>query len=224
MINNSKSLVQSHDLIWINKLAASLVNSGFPGGSDGKECACNARDQPSIPEARRYSGERNGYPLQYSCLENFMDRGAWQTALHRVTKSQTRQKWLRIHTQYIVFEMHFPIQFPLKATTKRKVTWEIAQIWCQSLEISANIQHIHTHLIHIFFCPKWPPSRISFLMPAVGWKRLPASHLVQVKVERGAQGWNHSSHWGHHWLREVAPRREERRCALFHYFWVERSC
>ena len=50
---------------------------GFPGGSDGKESACNERDPGSIPGWRRSSGEGNGNPLQYSCLENPMDRGAW---------------------------------------------------------------------------------------------------------------------------------------------------
>ena len=47
------------------------------GGSDCKESACNAGDPGSIPGLRRYPGEGNGYPLQYSFLENFMDRGAW---------------------------------------------------------------------------------------------------------------------------------------------------
>ena len=55
---------------------------GFSGGSDGKESTCNAGDLGLIP------GEGNSYPLQYSCLENFMDRGAWQATVHRVTESQ----------------------------------------------------------------------------------------------------------------------------------------
>ena len=49
----------------------------FPGGSDGKESACNARDPGLIPGSGRFLGEGNGYPLQYSALENPMDRGAW---------------------------------------------------------------------------------------------------------------------------------------------------
>ena len=51
---------------------------GFPGGPAEKS-ACNAEDLGSIPESGRSPGEVNGYPLQYSCLENPMDRGAWQT-------------------------------------------------------------------------------------------------------------------------------------------------
>ena len=49
-----------------------------PGGLDSKESACNAGDLGSIPRLGRSPGERNGNPLQYSCLENSMDRGAWQ--------------------------------------------------------------------------------------------------------------------------------------------------
>ena len=65
---------------------------GFPGGSDGKESAYNARDPGSIPGSRRSPGEGNGSPLQYSCLENSTDRGAWQATVHRVTKSFTTEQ------------------------------------------------------------------------------------------------------------------------------------
>ena len=61
---------------------------GFPGGSDGKESACNAGNLGSVPGLGRFSGEGNGYPLQYSCLENSMDRGAWQATVHEVAKSK----------------------------------------------------------------------------------------------------------------------------------------
>ena len=50
----------------------------FSGGSDNKESVCNAGDSGSILGSGIFSGEGNGYPLQYSCLENSMDRGAWQ--------------------------------------------------------------------------------------------------------------------------------------------------
>ena len=56
----------------------------FSGDSDGKESACNAGSMGSIPGLRRFLGERNGNPLQYSCLENPMDLGAWSMALQRV--------------------------------------------------------------------------------------------------------------------------------------------
>ena len=70
--------------------------SGVPqarsGGSDGKETACSAGDPGSIPGSGRSPGEGNGYPLQYSCLENPMDRGAWGATVHGVTKNRTRLK------------------------------------------------------------------------------------------------------------------------------------
>ena len=62
----------------------------FPSGSDGKESACNAGNPGSISGSGRSRGEGNGNPLQYSCLENSMDRGAWQATVHGVTKSWTR--------------------------------------------------------------------------------------------------------------------------------------
>ena len=59
---------------------------GLPGVLDGKESACNARDPGSVPGSGRSPGEGNGYPLQYSCLENSMDRGAWQATFRGVER------------------------------------------------------------------------------------------------------------------------------------------
>ena len=62
---------------------------GFPGSSDGKESACNVGDAGSIPESGRSLGAGTGNSLQFSCLENPMDRGIWWATIHRVAKSQT---------------------------------------------------------------------------------------------------------------------------------------
>ena len=59
---------------------------GFPCSSVGKESACNAGDQDSIPGSGRSPGEGNGNPLQYSCLENPMDRGDWQATVYGVAR------------------------------------------------------------------------------------------------------------------------------------------
>ena len=59
---------------------------GFSGGSDGKESACNAGDPGSVPGSGRSPGERNGYPLQYFCLENSMNMRAWWATVHGVRK------------------------------------------------------------------------------------------------------------------------------------------
>ena len=63
---------------------------GFPGGSDDKESACNAGDMGLIPGLGRSPGEGNGYPLQYSYLENSMNIGAWRATVYGVTKSCTQ--------------------------------------------------------------------------------------------------------------------------------------
>ena len=82
MLNKLNGLLKDHYFTsWC------LYTRGFPGGSDSEESACNAEDLGSIPGLGRSPGEGNGNPLQYSCLENSMDRGAWQATVHGVTKS-----------------------------------------------------------------------------------------------------------------------------------------
>ena len=73
---------------------AEVLKSGsklsMPCDSDGEESSHNVRDPGSIPGLGRCPGEENGNTLQYSCLENPMDRGAWKAIAHGVTKSQTQ--------------------------------------------------------------------------------------------------------------------------------------
>ena len=64
---------------------------GFPHSSVGKDSACNAGDSGMIPGLGRSPGEGNGNPLQYSCLENPIDRGAWQATAHAVAESDTTE-------------------------------------------------------------------------------------------------------------------------------------
>ena len=70
------------------------VICGFP---NGKESSFSEGDPSSVPEQGRSPGEGNGYPLQYSSLENPTDRGAWQTIVHRVAKNWTQLKWLSMY-------------------------------------------------------------------------------------------------------------------------------
>ena len=65
------------------------LSEGFPGGSDGKESACNAADAGLIRGSGRSPREGNGNLLQYSCLGNPIDRGAWQATVHGAAKSWT---------------------------------------------------------------------------------------------------------------------------------------
>ena len=74
---------------WFFIVSESWEGAGSPGGSDGKESACNAGNLDSILGSGRYPGEGNVYPLQYSCLGNPMDRGAWLATVHGVAKSWT---------------------------------------------------------------------------------------------------------------------------------------
>ena len=79
-----------------------LTPTCFPGVSAGKGSACNAGDLGSIPGLGRSPGEGKGYPLQYSGLENSMDRRAWQAIVHRVTESQTLLMQLTMHAHSLI--------------------------------------------------------------------------------------------------------------------------
>ena len=74
----------------MNLGTAQLYFMGSPGGSEGKESACNVGDPGSIPGLGISPGGGHGNPLQYSCLENSMDRGAGWVTVHGVTKSWTQ--------------------------------------------------------------------------------------------------------------------------------------
>ena len=98
---------------WERKMVQSLGKAGwrflkwlsielasFPGGSAGKESACNVGDLGSIPGSGRSPGEGNGSPFQYPCLEDSMDRGAWRATVHGVEKSRTRPEQLTLSLPY----------------------------------------------------------------------------------------------------------------------------
>ena len=72
---------------------------GFPDGSDGKESAYNAGDPSLIPGSGRSPGEGNGNPLQYSCLENSMDRGAWWATVHEVAELDMTERLIPTNTK-----------------------------------------------------------------------------------------------------------------------------
>ena len=95
-----------------------IVALGFPGGSEDKESACNEGDQGSIPGSGRPPGKENGYPLQYSCLEKSMDRGAWWATVHGGHKGSDTIAHRHMHI-YILHKYprspyccSFPARFP----------------------------------------------------------------------------------------------------------------
>ena len=95
----------------------------------GKEFACNTGDLSSIPGSGRSPGEANGNPLQYSCLGNSMDRGAWWATVHAVTESDTTEvTW---HTQCMYVNSNLPVHPTLP---------------CACL-------HVHSLCLHLYSCP-----------------------------------------------------------------------
>ena len=149
-----------------------ICNSGLPGGSDGKACACNAGDLGLIPVSGRSPGERNGNPLQYSCLENPMNRGAWQVIVHGVTKSQT---WL---SDFTFFHFHFSQDRGLQSRSfwthlvhmiLNRVFW-ILKKWIKKKKLS-KVARIKNH---------WVDSRV---LDFLKWKNRfkPQLHVLVIK-------------------------------------------
>ena len=109
-----------------------MHSSGFPGGSDGKESACNAGDLGSIPELGRSPGGRHGNPLQYSCLENPMDRGDWWAIVYRVKESDMTE-WLTLH--------FFTVPFSSVAQS--------CPILCDPMDCSTRVFPVHHQLLEL---------------------------------------------------------------------------
>ena len=109
-------------------MSSSLINfffEDFPGGSDGKASVYNAGDPGLIPGSGRSPGGGNGTPLQFYCLENPMDRGAWQATAHGVAQSRAR---LSDFTLINFYSSHISISRPFKQnqtkTNQTKITAE----------------------------------------------------------------------------------------------------
>ena len=91
---------------------------GFPGGSEDKASACNAGDPSSIPGLGRSPGEGNGNPLQYSCLENPMDRGTWQATIHGVSRESDATEQLNYNRKDYSTESCYSMDKPQKHSAK----------------------------------------------------------------------------------------------------------
>ena len=90
-------------LLWVS-FQLPDIREDFPGGPSGKELPASTRNlgvAGLIPESGQFPGGGHGNPLQFSCLENPTDRGAWQTIVHGVTRSQTLLKQLSMHTRSV---------------------------------------------------------------------------------------------------------------------------
>ena len=106
------------------KITYKLYCCAVAQSSVGEESACNAGDPGLTPGLGRFPGGGNGNPLQYSCLENHMDRGAWRTTVHGVTKSQT-QLSDQTTTIYKLYICMLPIlAISLLRICPKKIIWE----------------------------------------------------------------------------------------------------
>ena len=110
------------------------LQRGFPSGSEVKASACNVGDLGSIPGSGRSPGEGNGNPLQYSCLENPMDRGACWATVHGVTKSQTR---LSDFTHSALLTMLKPL------TVWITTNWKILQVMGISDHLTCLLRNLY---------------------------------------------------------------------------------
>ena len=93
-LQGKRFFIFKEDKVLSRPFSLLAVLSGFLGGSDGKESACDAGDLGSILRSDRSLGEGNGNPLQRSCLENPRVRGPWLAAVYGIAQSRTRLKWL----------------------------------------------------------------------------------------------------------------------------------
>ena len=156
-----------------------LRHSGFPGGSDGKASACSARDPGSIPGLGRFPGEGNGYRLQYSCLENSMDREA--SGLQSMGSQRVRHNWAtntstkKILQKYAYKPITHLVIFLFVVSFSYKFLAKISFIYmqafaCMSVSMTVNISRgksVHD-LVPLFHLPGWERC---FLTTITGWER-----------------------------------------------------
>ena len=113
------------------RIPSYVQHGGFPGGSDSKESACNAGDLGLILGSGRCPGEGNGNPLQYSCLQNFMDQGARWATVHSTAKSRTRLSDTHTHVQHDYYKpIHCGIVLKQKFGNSPRVQQEGIPLIC----------------------------------------------------------------------------------------------
>ena len=188
-----------HVLAIVNSAAVNSV--GFSGASDGKESPCNERDLGSIPGSGR-SPEGNGYQLQYFCLENSIDRGAWQAKVHGVNMTE-RHDWENVSIQFHehcgcmhLFRLEFSLDIcpgvglldhmatlamaPHSSTLAWKTPWTELPGRLQSMG-SLRVGHDWETSLSLFtfmhWRRKWQPTPVFLPGESQGWGSLVGWHL-----------------------------------------------
>ena len=106
------------------------IYSGFPDGSDCNEFACKSGDLCSVSELGRFPGEVNVYPLQYFCLENSMDREAWQATFHGVAKKLIMTVWLTFSRFFkYIYSLWAGDSFPIQVITEHWIEFPVMHSW-----------------------------------------------------------------------------------------------
>ena len=129
--------------------------------------AGDVRDTNSVPGLGRSPVRGNSNPLQYSCLENPMDRGAWQSAVHRVAELETTEATLRAHTHTLVL---LNAQEMLNSVSRAAVSKAVMKMFPFSLALLSSPQHLHN--VSQFKCssyklkPRWLTSFLYILWPS----------------------------------------------------------
>ena len=163
-----------------NELPLLIDCTGFPGGSDSKESACNAGDPGVIPGLGRPPGEGNNYPLEYSCLENSMERGDWWATVHRVSSVQLLSCVRLFETPWTAAR-----QASLSTTNSRSL------LILMSIELVMPSSHLI--LCHpLSSCPQSLPASESFPMSqlsAWGGQNIGVSALASV-LSMNTQDWS----------------------------------
>ena len=137
---------------------------GLPWWLSSKESSCNAGNPGSIPRWGRFPGGRHGIPLQYSCLENPMDRGAWRATVHRVTKillkQQVHMSWCSSFLCFISlqrgFSVHIVSEADISLQSRRHVSSCLNPRHCWVIII-----HSFIHSANIFRCLFLPETLLS---------------------------------------------------------------
>ena len=137
----------------------------FPAGSDGKASAYSLGDPGLIPGWGRSPGEGNGTLLQYSCLENPMDGGAWWAAVHGFTKSRT---WLNDFTFFLVFLLHMY----LSPSVERGECHGLREFTSWILAASVCTSQLYHSVAAWSYVISWTLPGCSFHTPAVALKTL----------------------------------------------------